>query len=210
MAIDYCLAVYSPLRGESFNWLKMVLGTSNDWPLIWFWVPPLVTVLLRWHMDYFLQLFSYHLLNLRKVSRIATMYLGHVLIAAVLTKTKPWKQSKCPSMEEWIKKMGWIYTMMYYPTIKNKITLSGKLGELEICMLSKQHEPDSERQVCLLSAVWNLQKKKNESSSVFGKRKMRRRGRKGGQMWGIKANQSILSPYTKMSMKPTICRNNIH
>lgn len=34
MAIDYCLAVYSPLRGESFNWLKMVLGTGTDSSLI--------------------------------------------------------------------------------------------------------------------------------------------------------------------------------
>lgn len=178
MAIDYCLAVCSPLRGESFNWLKMVLGTSNDWPLIWFWVPPLVTVLLRWHMDYFLQLFSYHLLNLHKVSRIATMYLGHVLIAAVVTKTKPWKQSKCPSMQEWIKKMGWIYTTKYYPTIKNKITLSGKLGELEIGMLSKQHEPASERQVCLLSAVWNLQKRRMKVAVCLGREQCGREGEK--------------------------------
>ena len=39
-------------------------------------------------------------------------------------------------------------------------------------------QTDSERQVCLFSAVWNLQKKrKNESRNVFGKRKMQKRGK---------------------------------
>ena len=33
---------------------------------------------------------------------------------------KTWKQPKCPSTEEWIKKMWciYIYTMEYYPAIK--------------------------------------------------------------------------------------------
>ena len=31
---------------------------------------------------------------------------------------KTWKQPKCPSIEEWIKKMWYIYTMEYYSDIK--------------------------------------------------------------------------------------------
>jgi hypothetical protein len=30
-----------------------------------------------------------------------------------------WKESKCPSTEEWIQKMWYIYTMEYYSAIKN-------------------------------------------------------------------------------------------
>ena len=37
---------------------------------------------------------------------------------ALLTIAKTWKQSKCPSTDEWIKKMC-IYTMEYYSAIKN-------------------------------------------------------------------------------------------
>ena len=38
--------------------------------------------------------------------------------AALLTIAKTWKQPKCPSTEEWIKKMWYIYTMEYYSAIK--------------------------------------------------------------------------------------------
>ena len=37
---------------------------------------------------------------------------------------KAWKQPKCPSTEEWIKKMWYMYTMDYYSAIKKNKTLS--------------------------------------------------------------------------------------
>ena len=44
-----------------------------------------------------------------------------MFIAAVLTVARTWKQPKCPSTEEWIKKMWCLYisTMEYYSAIKN-------------------------------------------------------------------------------------------
>ena len=45
-----------------------------------------------------------------------------VFIAALFTIVKTWKQPKCPSTKEWIKKMWYIYTMKYYSAIqKNKM-----------------------------------------------------------------------------------------
>ena len=38
--------------------------------------------------------------------------------AALFTIARTWKQPKCPLTEEWIKKMGYIYTMEYYSAIK--------------------------------------------------------------------------------------------
>ena len=38
--------------------------------------------------------------------------------AALFTIAKMWKQHKCPSIEEWINKMWYIYTMEYYSAIK--------------------------------------------------------------------------------------------
>ena len=43
-----------------------------------------------------------------------------VFIAALFTITKTWKQPKCPSTDERIKKMWHIYTMEYYSAIKKK------------------------------------------------------------------------------------------
>ena len=41
-----------------------------------------------------------------------------MFIAALFTIAKTWKQPKCPSTDEWIKKMWYIYTMEYYSAIK--------------------------------------------------------------------------------------------
>ena len=39
-------------------------------------------------------------------------------IAALLTIVSTWKQPRCPSTDEWIKKLCYIYTMEYYSAIK--------------------------------------------------------------------------------------------
>ena len=41
-----------------------------------------------------------------------------MFMAALFTIAKTWKQPKCPSTDEWIKKMWHIYTMEYYSAIK--------------------------------------------------------------------------------------------
>ena len=41
-----------------------------------------------------------------------------VFIAALFTVAKTQKQPKCPSTDEWIRKMWYIYTMEYYSAIK--------------------------------------------------------------------------------------------
>ena len=41
-----------------------------------------------------------------------------IFIAALFTIARTWKQPKCLSTDEWIKKMWYIYTMEYYSTIK--------------------------------------------------------------------------------------------
>ena len=43
-------------------------------------------------------------------------------IAALFTTARTRKQPKCPSTDEWIKKMWHIYTMEYYSAIKRNET----------------------------------------------------------------------------------------
>ena len=43
-----------------------------------------------------------------------------LFIAALFTIAKTWKQPKCPSADEWIKKMWYIYTMEYYSDTKKE------------------------------------------------------------------------------------------
>ena len=62
-----------------------------------------------------------------------------VFTAAIHTIAKTWKQHKCPSTEEWIKKMRYIYTMEYYSAIKRNEILAflATWMDLEIIMLSE-------------------------------------------------------------------------
>ena len=45
-------------------------------------------------------------------------YMHPYVHSSTITIVKTWKQPKCPSTEEWIKKMWYIYTMDYYSAIK--------------------------------------------------------------------------------------------
>ena len=62
-----------------------------------------------------------------------------VFIGALFTIAKTWKQPKCPSTEEWIKKMWYIHTVEYYSAIKkNEIMLfAAPRMDLEIVTLSE-------------------------------------------------------------------------
>ena len=41
-----------------------------------------------------------------------------MFIAALFTIARSWKQPKCPSTDEWINEVWYIYTMEYYSAIK--------------------------------------------------------------------------------------------
>ncbi|KAF0886483.1 LORF2 protein, partial [Crocuta crocuta] len=70
-----------------------------------------------------------------------------MFIAALLTIAKLWKEPKCPSADEWIKKMWFIYIMGYYLTMtKNEILpLPTTWIELEGIMLSEISQSEKDR-----------------------------------------------------------------
>ena len=41
-----------------------------------------------------------------------------MFIAALFTTARTWKQPRCPSIDEWIKKLWYIYMMEHYSAIK--------------------------------------------------------------------------------------------
>ena len=57
--------------------------------------------------------------------------------AALFTIAKTWKQPKCPSTDEWIKKMWYIYTMEYFSAINEIMSFAATQIQLEIIILSE-------------------------------------------------------------------------
>ena len=55
------------------------------------------------------------------------------------TIAKVWEEPKCPLMDEWVKKMWYIYTMEYYSAIKKNeiLPFTTTWMELEGVMLSE-------------------------------------------------------------------------
>jgi hypothetical protein len=61
-----------------------------------------------------------------------------MFIAALFTIAKLWKQPRCPTADEWIKKMWHLYTMELCSTMRNEIlSFSSKWMELENIILSE-------------------------------------------------------------------------
>ena len=62
-----------------------------------------------------------------------------IFIAALLILARSWKEPRCPSTEELIQKMWYIYTMEYYSAIKDNefMKFLGKWLELENIILSE-------------------------------------------------------------------------
>ena len=62
-----------------------------------------------------------------------------MLIAALFTIAKVWKQPECPSVDEWVKKLWSIYTMESHAAAKKKELLHFATAwmDLENIMLSE-------------------------------------------------------------------------
>ena len=62
-----------------------------------------------------------------------------MFIAAQFTIARLWNHPRCPSTDEWVKKLWYIYMMEYYLVIKkNKsMAFAGKWMKLENIMLSE-------------------------------------------------------------------------
>ena len=83
-----------------------------------------------------------------------------MFIAALFTIARSWKQPKCPSTEEWIKKMWYIYTMEYYSTIKgNEIRSFVETWTGWETVIQSEVKSEREKQISYINAyIGNLEK----------------------------------------------------
>ena len=53
-----------------------------------------------------------------KETRLERDTCSTMFITTLFTRARTWKQPRCPSVDEWIRKLWYIYTMEYYSAIK--------------------------------------------------------------------------------------------
>ena len=79
-----------------------------------------------------------------------------MFIAELFTVARTWKQPKCPSTEEWIKKV-YICTIEYYSAIKNNkiMPFTATWMDIEIVILSEvsQTEKDKYHMILLICRI---------------------------------------------------------
>jgi hypothetical protein len=80
-----------------------------------------------------------------------------MFIAVLFTIAKLWKQPRCPTTDEWIKKMWYLYTMEFYSAMKKNEILSfaHKWMELENIILSKVSQTQKTKN-CMFALICGL------------------------------------------------------
>ena len=78
-----------------------------------------------------------------------------MFITALFTTAKTWKQPKCPSTEEWIKKMWNTYSVGYYSAIeKNEIMpFAATMMDPEIVILSEVSQRKTNVMILLICGL---------------------------------------------------------
>jgi hypothetical protein len=80
-----------------------------------------------------------------------------MFIAALITIVKLWKQSKCPTTDERIMKIWYLYTVEFYSAMKKIEILSfaSKWMELENIILSEVNQAQKSKN-CVFSLICGL------------------------------------------------------
>ena len=78
-------------------------------------------------------------------------------IVALFTIARTWKQPRCPSTDEWIKKLWCIYTMKYYSAIKRNTfdSVLMRWMNLEPIIQSEVGQKEKEK-YCILMHIYGI------------------------------------------------------
>ena len=81
------------------------------------------------------------------------------MLKAALYSGQDMGKPKCPSIDEWIKKMWYTYAMEYYTAIKNNeiVPFAATWMDLEIIILSRVSQTKKEY-ISYSTYIWNLKK----------------------------------------------------
>ena len=80
-----------------------------------------------------------------------------MFFTALFTIARSWKQPRCPSADEWIRKLWYIYTMKYYSAIKKNAFESGLMRWMKLEPFIQSEVSQRKTPIQYINAcVWNL------------------------------------------------------
>ena len=86
-----------------------------------------------------------------------------MFIAALFIIARMWKQCRCPSADEWIRKLWYIYTMEYYSAIKKNTFESFLMRWMKLKPIIQSEVSQKEKhQYSILTHIYGIQKNGND------------------------------------------------
>ena len=80
-----------------------------------------------------------------------------MFIAALFIMARTWKQPRCSSADEWIRKLWYIYTMEYYSAIKMNRFESGLMGRMKLePIIQSEVSQKEEHQYSILTHIYGI------------------------------------------------------
>ena len=79
-----------------------------------------------------------------------------MFIVALFTIARTWKQPRCPSTDEWIKKLWYIYTMEYYSTIKRNTLESVLIRWMNLEPIIQSEVSQKEKDKHILMRIYRI------------------------------------------------------
>ena len=87
-----------------------------------------------------------------------------MFIAALFTIARTWKQPRCSSADEWIRKLWYIYTMEYYSAIKKNAFESVLMRQMKLEPTTQSEISQKEKyQYSILMHIYGIQKDGNNN-----------------------------------------------
>ena len=87
-----------------------------------------------------------------------------MFIAALFIIARTWKQPRCPSADEWIRKLWYIYTMKYYSAIKKNTFESVLMRWMKLVSIIQSEVSQKEKhQYSILKHIYGIQKDGNNN-----------------------------------------------
>ena len=82
-----------------------------------------------------------------------------MFIEALFIIARTWKQPRCPSADEWIRKLWYIYTMEYYSAIKKNAFESVLTRGTKLEPIIQLSKPERKTLIQYTNAyIWNLER----------------------------------------------------